>query len=192
MRYVLEGSVRRSGNQVRVSAQLIDAETDVHLWAERFDGDTGDMFALQDEITSRIAVALNLELVDAEVARPAEHSDTLDYILRGRAIAGGTPPTRENYAEAISWFERALALEPRSVEARSLLAYELAGRVLDNMSDFSAADIARAESLAEQALASSPRSPLAHFAKAMCCARRTGSGRPFLYTRRCSRSIVTG
>jgi TolB-like protein/Flp pilus assembly protein TadD len=165
VRYVLEGSVRRSGNQVRVSAQLIDAETDVHLWAERFDGDTGDVFALQDEITSRIAVALNLELVDAEVARPAEHSDTLDYILRGRAIAGGTPPTRENYAEAISWFERALALEPRSVEAQSLLAYELAGRVLDNMSDFSAADIARAESLAEQALASSPRSPLAHFAK---------------------------
>jgi hypothetical protein len=85
VRYVLEGSVRRSGNRVRVNAQLIDAETDVHMWAERFDGDTGDLFAVQDEITSRIAVALDLELVGAEAARPTEHPDALDYILRGRA-----------------------------------------------------------------------------------------------------------
>jgi adenylate cyclase len=162
VRYVLEGSVQRSGTQVRVTAQLIDADTAAHLWAERFDRDTADLFALQDEITSRIAVALNLELVDAEAARPAEHPDALDCILRGRH---GTPPTRENYAEAISWFERALALDPRSVEAQSLLAYQLAGRVLDNMTDSAAADIARAKTLAEQALAASPRSPLAHFAK---------------------------
>jgi TolB-like protein len=66
VRYVLEGSVRRSGKQVRVNAQLVDAETDTHLWAERFDGDTADLFALQDEITARIAVALNLELISAE------------------------------------------------------------------------------------------------------------------------------
>ena len=74
VRYVLEGSVRRSGNQVRVNAQLIDAETDAHLWAERFDRDTGDLFALQDEITSRIAIALNLELIGAEAARPTRTS----------------------------------------------------------------------------------------------------------------------
>src|SRR5271163_2048518 len=60
--YVLEGSVQRSGNQVRINAQLIDAETDAHIWAERFDRDMGDLFALQNEITGRIAVALNLEL----------------------------------------------------------------------------------------------------------------------------------
>ena len=66
MRYVLEGSVRRSGNHIRVNAQLIDAQADAHLWAERFDGDAGDLFALQDEITSRIAVALDLELVETE------------------------------------------------------------------------------------------------------------------------------
>jgi adenylate cyclase len=59
VRYVLEGSVRRAGNQVRINAQLIDAATDAHLWAERFDGDTSDLFALQNEITSRIAVALS-------------------------------------------------------------------------------------------------------------------------------------
>src|SRR5207237_1965043 len=61
VRYALEGSVRRSGNQVRVSAQLIDAETEAHLWADRFDRETNDLFALQDEVTSRIAISLNLE-----------------------------------------------------------------------------------------------------------------------------------
>jgi adenylate cyclase len=84
VRYVLEGSVRRSGNQIRVNAQLIDAETDAHLWAERFDGDMCDLFALQNEVTSRIAVALNLELISAEAARPTERPDVLDYILRAR------------------------------------------------------------------------------------------------------------
>jgi TolB-like protein len=69
VRYVLEGSVRRSGNRVCANTQLIDAETDAHLWAERFDRDTGDLFALQDEITSRIAVGLDSELVIAEAAR---------------------------------------------------------------------------------------------------------------------------
>ena len=63
VRYVLEGSIRQSGSRVRVNAQLIDAETDAHLWAERFDRDTDELFALQDEVTSRIANALNVELV---------------------------------------------------------------------------------------------------------------------------------
>jgi adenylate cyclase len=164
VRYVLEGSVRRSGNRVRVNAQLIDAETDVHVWAERFDGDTGDLFAVQDEITSRIAVTLDLELVGAEAARPTEHPDALDYILRARATRL-KPPSRENRAEAIGLFERALALDPQSVEAQSRLATSLAARVLDNMTDMAAADILRAERLAGQALAASPRNPLAHFAK---------------------------
>jgi adenylate cyclase len=164
VRYVLEGSVRRSGNRVRVNAQLIDAETDVHVWAERFDGDTGDLFAVQDEITSRIAVTLDLELVGAEAARATEHPDALDYILRGRA-ARLKPPSRENRAEAIGWFERALALDPQSVEAQSRLATSLAARVLVNMTDTAAADILRAERLAGQALAASPRDPLAHFAE---------------------------
>jgi TolB-like protein/Tfp pilus assembly protein PilF len=164
VRYVLEGSVQRSADRVRVNAQLIDAADDVHLWAERFDGDAGDLFALQDEITSRIAVALDLELVDAEAARPIEHLDSLDYILRGRA-ARLKPPSREKRAEAVQLLERALALDPSSVAARSWLAIELTARALDFMTDTAAADTARAESLAETALAAVPRSPLAHFAK---------------------------
>jgi TolB-like protein/class 3 adenylate cyclase len=107
VRYLLEGSVQRSGNQVRVNAQLIDAETDAHLWAERFDGDTGDLFSLQSEITSRIAGSLNLELTAREAARPTAHPDALDYILRGRA-AYSKPASHDTYAEAISFYERAL------------------------------------------------------------------------------------
>ena len=95
VRYVLEGSVRGSDNQVRVNAQLIDAATDAHLWAERFNGDTSDLFALQDEITSRIAIALGVELIAAEAARPTEHPDALDYFLLGRAAAKQGADTRE-------------------------------------------------------------------------------------------------
>ena len=165
VRYVLEGEVQRSGNRVRVTAQLIDAETDVHLWAERFDGDAGDLFALQDEITHRIAVALDLELVGAEATRPTENRDAQDYIMRGRA-ARLKPPSRENRAEAVTLFERALALDPESVAAQSWLAIALTARALDFMTDTAAADIARAEDLAERALAASPRSSVARFAKA--------------------------
>ncbi len=164
VRYVLEGEVQRAGNRVRVTAQLIDAETDTHLWAERFDGDAGDLFALQDEITNRIAVALDLELVDAAAARPTDSPDTRDYILRGRA-ARLKPPSRENRAEAIMLFERALALDQDSVAAQSWLAIALTARVLDFMADTAAADIARAEDLVERALATSPRIPLVRFAK---------------------------
>jgi TolB-like protein len=164
VRYVLEGEIQRSGNRVRVTAQLIDAETDVHLWAERFDGDSGDLFSLPAEITTRIAVALDLELVDAAAARPIEHPDALDYILRGRA-ARLKPPSRENRAEQVLLFERALALDPASVAAQSWLAIELAARALDFMTDTAAADIARAEGLAVRALAAAPRSSVARFAK---------------------------
>ena len=164
VRFVLEGSARRSGDLVRVNAQLIDAETAGHLWAERFDRHIGDLFAVQDEITRRIATALNLELAWAEAARPFDHPDALDYFFRGRA-AGAQAKTRDNHAEAIALYEHALALDPRSVEAQSHLASELAGRVLNNMTDSRDADVARAAELAGQALAAAPRSPSAHFAK---------------------------
>jgi TolB-like protein/class 3 adenylate cyclase len=122
VRYVLEGSVQRSGNRVRVGAQLIDADSDAHLWAERFDGDMRDLFVLQDEITRRIAVALNLELVRAEAARPTQHPDALGYLFRGRAVLYGGPHSRERYAEVIALYEHALALDPQSTNAQSLLA----------------------------------------------------------------------
>jgi TolB-like protein len=133
VRYVLEGSVRRLGNRIRVNAQLIDAETDAHLWAERFDGDASDLFALQDEITSRIANTLGVELIAAEIARPTENPDALDYTLHGRAIRDNKGFTRATRAESISMYERALALDPRHANALSRLAGNLAGRAMDGM-----------------------------------------------------------
>jgi adenylate cyclase len=164
VRYVLEGSVRRSGDQVRVNAQLIDAATDAHLWAERFDGDTVDLFALQNEITRQLANALGVELIVAEAARPTEHPDALDYILRGRALET-RPRSRDLYAEEISLLEHALTLDPQSVEAQTELANALVGRAIDLMTDSAAADLARAEALVGQALAAAPRSAYAHAVK---------------------------
>ena len=166
VRYLLEGSVQRSGNHIRVSAQLIDAETDTHLWADRFDRDVGDLFALQNEITSQIAVALHVELVRAEAARPTVQPDALDYVLRARALYLGNVPTRPNYAEQIALYERALELDSGSQKVQSFLAWQLAARVIDQMTDTAAADLARAETLADRALNVFPDTALTHFAKA--------------------------
>jgi adenylate cyclase len=133
VRYVLEGSVQRSGDKVRVNAQLINAETDAHLWAERFDSVTTDLFSLEDEITRGIAGALDARLIVAEASRPTEHPDALDYILRGRA-ARLNPSAPEVYAQAVGMFERGLSLDPNSAEAKIRLAQTLAFRALDGMS----------------------------------------------------------
>jgi len=166
VRYVLEGSVRRSGNQARINAELIDAETGAHLWAERFESNTGDLFALQNDIASRISATLRVELAGAEAARPTEHPDAMDYIFRARALAFGKRPSRGVYVERINMLERALMLDPRSVSAQSYLAIALASRVLDQMTESPAADIAHAQELIGQALATFPGSRVAHIAKA--------------------------
>ena len=156
VRYVLEGSVRRSQSRVRVTAQLIDAKTDAHLWAERFDCDLGDLFALQDEVTARIANTLNVELAVAEAARKVDRPDALDCIWRGRAARVGSL-SRDTSSDRIAWFERALALEPDSAEAQHRLARALVSRVQGFVPASSEADIERAEGLARRALAAAPR-----------------------------------
>ena len=115
---MLEGSVQRGGNRLRVNVQLIDAETGNHLWAERFDKPVADLFDMQDEIVSRLANTLNAQLIAAE-ARRAErslHPDAMDLYFQGRAWfnKGLTPSIM---AQARGFFERALALDPRNVEA---------------------------------------------------------------------------
>jgi len=166
VRYVLEGSVRRSSNKVRVSAQLIDAETDAHLWVDQFDSDISDLLALQNEITSRIAITLNVELSRREAASPTNNPDALDYILRGRAAYWKTGlQSRDLFAETLGLYERALALDPRSVEAQSQVANMLAIRAGNGWTESPASDFRRAEELVEQALAASPRDYLAHYAK---------------------------
>jgi adenylate cyclase len=164
VRYVLEGSIRRSGDRIRCNAQLIDAESDSHIWAERFDLLADDLLWLQDEVTGRIAIALNLELVKLEAARRSENPDVFEYILRARA-AYNRDSTRECFAEAISLCESALAIDSGSIQARGLLAQTLSGRVLEQMTDTPAADLERAESLISDVLATSPHDPVAHLTR---------------------------
>jgi TolB-like protein/class 3 adenylate cyclase len=164
VRYVLEGSVQRSDKQIRVNAQLVDAETGAHLWAERFDRDIGDLFSLQNEITARIARSLQSQLAIAEARRPTDNPDALDYTMRGRAVMT-RPVSKENYDEAVTLFETALALDPKATEAAAWLAVALTVRTVDELSDFPDVDLHRAEQLALQALAVSPGSAMAHHAR---------------------------
>jgi TolB-like protein/Tfp pilus assembly protein PilF len=164
VRYVLEGSVQRFGNQVRINAQLVDAATGAQLWAERFDRDAGDLFALQNEITARIARALQTQLAIAEARRPTDHPDALDFILRGRAVLT-RPISKENSNEAAALFEKALALDPQSADAATWLAATLVFGVTDELSDTPEENLHRAEQLVAEALASSPNSALAHYVK---------------------------
>jgi TolB-like protein/class 3 adenylate cyclase len=123
VRYILEGSVQRGGNRLRVNVQLIDAETGNHLWAERFDKPFADLFDMQDEIVSRLANTLNTQLIEAE-ARRAErslHPDATDLIFQGRAwLNKGITP--EYMEQARGFFDHALALDPSNIEAMVGLA----------------------------------------------------------------------
>jgi TolB-like protein/DNA-binding winged helix-turn-helix (wHTH) protein len=165
VRYVVEGSLERFANRVRVNAQLIDAATDTHLWAEHLDREITDLFELQSEITGRIAFTLNLELVAAEADRPVEHPDVLDYVFRGREFFFGKPPTPVNLQNAISLYEQALRLDPQSAEAKTYLAGALVNRVNYGFTASPAADLAGAEKLIDEALASGTKIPWAHYVK---------------------------
>ena len=164
VRYVLEGSVQRSGKQVRINTQLIDTETGAHLWAERFDRDIGDLFALQNEITARIARSLQSQLAIAEARRPTSNPDAVDYMLRGRAVLT-RPISKENSDEAVKLFETAMALDPQAADVPAWLAIALTVRTIDELSDFPNEDLRRAEQLAARALAAAPDSALAHHAR---------------------------
>src|SRR5450755_1605881 len=118
IRYVLEGSVQRNCNRLRVNVQLVDAETANHLWAERFDKPVADLFDMQDEIVSRLANTLSTQIIEAE-ARRAErslHPNSMDLNFQGRAW-WHKGPTPEHMTQARGFFERALALDPENVEA---------------------------------------------------------------------------
>jgi TolB-like protein/Tfp pilus assembly protein PilF len=118
VRYVLEGSVQRSGNRLRVNVQLIDAENGAHLWAERFDKPSADLFDMQDEIVARLANQLGAQLIAAEARRAerAPHPDSTDLYYQG-LVWFNKGITRECMTRARDYFERALALDPDNVDA---------------------------------------------------------------------------
>ena len=125
MRYVLEGSVQRDGTRVRVNAQLIDAESGAHLWADRFEEDASDLFKLQDQVVARLANSLGYELVKAEAEKGgrSQNPDAIDLVMRGRALLQVYPTTREDNEAARALFERALAIDPNYAAALAGDAY---------------------------------------------------------------------
>jgi TolB-like protein/class 3 adenylate cyclase len=180
VRYVLEGSVQRAGNRMRVNVQLVDAESGNHLWADRFDKPVADLFDMQDEIVARLAGALNAQLIIAE-ARRAERApspDSMDLYFRGMS-AYNKGLSLDNLSEARKLFERALALDPGNVDA--IVGAALASIVLVgfHMSDDRVARLAAAEALAVQALSIAPEKASGH----LCL------GVVYIYTNRAAQGI---
>ena len=124
VRYVLEGSVQRDQNRVRVNAQLIDAETGAHLWADRFEENVGDLFKLQDQIVLRIAEALRTELFVAETdkAEKSKNPDAIDFVMRGLKLLA-PPYEKDKISEARTWLEKAISADPDNSDAHTGLAF---------------------------------------------------------------------
>ena len=135
VRYVLEGSVRRLGSTLRINAQLVSAETGVHLWSDRFDEQIGELAAGQEQIVARMRDELGISMVEIENARslrerPA-NPDAFDLILRARSLQH-LPATPQRDKEALALYERALVLDPASVYAMTYIAYFLSIGALDH------------------------------------------------------------
>ena len=163
VRYVLEGSVQRGGNRMRVNVQLIDAETGNHLWAERFDKPLADLFDMQDEIVARLARQLDAELVAAEARRSerAPDPDAIDLYFQGTACWHKGQST-EILSQARGYFERALARDPDNVEALLGAAWTDALRGTVFMGDDRAQRLAAAETAATRILSLAPNHAFAH------------------------------
>jgi TolB-like protein/Flp pilus assembly protein TadD len=163
VRYVIEGSVQRGGNRMRVNVQLTDAETANHLWAERFDKPLTDRFDMQDEIVARLASALNAQLAAAEARRAelASNPDSMDFYFQGMAwLNKGHAP--ENVAQAHKCFDRALIADPGNVEALVGSARADAAEGINLFGTDPAAALASAEAKLIKALSLVPDHPRGH------------------------------
>jgi TolB-like protein/class 3 adenylate cyclase/Flp pilus assembly protein TadD len=170
VRYVLEGSVQRGGNRMRVNVQLIDAETANHLWAERFDKPLADLFDMQDEIVARLASALNAQLVATEARRAetAPAPDSMDLYFQGMAwfYKGLTP---HNMVQARHYFDRALIADPNNVDAQIQLAGVDAIEGVNSFATDPAASFAAAEAKLIEALSSVPDHAVGHMWLGLVC-----------------------
>jgi TolB-like protein/class 3 adenylate cyclase len=179
VRYVLEGSVQRSDNRLRVNVQLVDAESGNHLWAERFDKPVAALFDMQDEIVSRLANTLNAQLIAAE-ARRAERSlqpSALDLYFQGMAC-WNKRWTSLHMTQARSFFERTLALEPGNVDALVGIAAVDAASAGLFLVDDPHVRLAAAEAALIKALSLAPQHALAHLylGAVQVCSNRVAQG----------------
>jgi len=172
VRYIVEGSVRKSGHRVRITAQLIRADTGHHIMAERFDRDLTDLFELQDEITRIIAGALEPELLKFERNRianqPQQNVDA--YELYQRGMFHHYQQNKADNIEAQAYFRRALAIDPRYPQATAALAIAVCNAGYLAWADDAEANFTAAYDLARRAVALAPRYPIAHFALGPICA----------------------
>ena len=170
VRYVLEGSEQHSGNQVRVNAQLIDAETGAHLWADQFDADRADLLQMQDEIVTRIARALEIQLSAVDAARVEQtrpgNLDAEDLARRCKAGDWNAAPLSKEWEAAYALCARALQIDDRNVTALGRMAWWHILPVLEAQSPDPQAAIRQADELASRALAIDPNDYWAHFSKA--------------------------
>ena len=155
VRYILEGSVRKAGDRVRITAQLIDAATGGHLWSERYDRDLKDIFALQDEITMKILTAVRVKLTEGEQARLyAKGAVNLDSFMK---VLQGVPYfyrfNKEGNIQARQMFEEAIALEPKNPGAYTLLGWTYLMEVWFGSSKSPGKSMEQAAELAQKALA---------------------------------------
>jgi adenylate cyclase len=167
VRSVLEGSIRRAGNRVRITAQLIDAENGGHLWADRFDGDMSDMFALQDEITRQIVDALKVKLSPGEAAKLAgsepTNSKAHDYFLLGREVLFGPIKNREVFERSTDLFEQAIAEDPSYGEPHAGIAMAEFLNFQNHWTDDWSRSLEKAEHHLGLALHKSPEVAFVHF-----------------------------
>jgi adenylate cyclase len=182
VRYVLEGSVRKSGHRVRVTAQLIQADTGHHIMAERYDRDLTDLFELQDEITHAIAGAIEPELLKFErdriAERPARSEDA--YELYQRGLFHHYRQSKPDNIEAQDHFRRALAIDAQYPQATAGLSIALSASAQTGWAEDRDACFEDAYNLAQQAITLDPRYPNAHFALGLAC----------MWTRRSERGIA--
>jgi TolB-like protein/class 3 adenylate cyclase/Tfp pilus assembly protein PilF len=157
VRYVLEGSVQRAGNRLRINVQLIDAEGGHHLWADRFDKTISDIFEMQDEIVTQVASALDAQFVTAEARRAerAPHPDAMDMYFQGLAwIYRGIAP--EDFAHAQNFFKRGLAIDPTNADLLVGAAMVDLSKASYYLTDDRQARFAVAEATLNEALSAAP------------------------------------
>jgi len=182
VRYVLEGSVRKSGRRVRVTAQLIQADTGHHIIAERYDRDLTDLFELQDEITHAIAGAIEPELLKFERERIAERPPRSEdaYELYQHGMSYHYRNAKADKAKAQAYFRRALAIDPQYPQAIAALSIVVCQLAFLGWADDAEANFAEAYQLGQSAIRLDPRYPNAHFAVGLAC----------IWTRRSERGIA--
>jgi len=162
---VLEGSVRRVGDRVRITAQLIDAGSGRHLWADRYDRELTDLFAVQDDVTRRIVAALKVTLTPTERSRLSESSScniqAYDFYLRGRVFLWGENKNRETFEQSVKLLRTAIGLDSNYAQAYAGLAWAYIFDYFNRWSGNPDSSLEIAKSFAESAVEKDPNEPLA-------------------------------